>query len=191
MQAKTLGVLGLILMGVCHLLLNQGPEFLYQQSPIDFAHWCMLLAAACLFAVNYVFPRSIIGTIAVVLTTIGVLAHIGMSTIDFTLWSFGEDWESRDTLIKHLMGEPSIWLPFFVIGPACLYAGLATHAWKFMGSHPILAIVTILGSAVLGLGQMLWQDRTVVLLGYLIFALGLGLLMYRGQLPGHQNRLHS
>ncbi|MEM9719037.1 MAG: hypothetical protein AAGA10_07310 [Bacteroidota bacterium] len=179
MNPKVLGTIGLLFLVISQVLLAQGFDFLQGQKPIDFAHWFMLSGAVLSLAFSFVFPKGIIHTIATVLTVIGVIAHVGMCTIDFVLWSFGQDMEGRDSLIFHLMDTPSIWLPFMVVGPAFLYVGLSFHAWKFIRSHTVLAIMTLLSSTLIGLGQFLFQNRLWVVVGTILFALGLVLLAFR------------
>ena len=73
------------------------------------------------------------------------------------------------------MNTPSIWYPFFVVDPALLFSGLATQAWYYISSRIIIALVTLLGSFALGLGQMVWRNELLVIVGYMVFALGLTL----------------
>ena len=186
MKPKILCIIGLLFLTLSQLLLAQGFDFLQAQQPIDFAHWFMLIGAILLLSFNYVFPKSIFNSIAIVLTSLGVIAHIGMCPIDIALWSFGEDAGKRNELIGHLINTPSIWYPFFVIGPSLLYIGLSIHAWKFIASHPISAILAIGGSALIGAGQFMGLDRRIVVLGCILFAIGLLLLVYRDEI--YQNK---
>lgn len=179
MNAKIISTLGLIFIVIGQTLLYQGFDFLNAQKPIDFAHWFLLIGASMTFAVSFALPKSIINTIATVLTILGIIAHIGMSAIDFTLWSFGTDDNSRNELIGHLMSTPSIWYPFFIVGPSLLYIGLATQAWQFIKSHTAFALITIGGSFMLGFGQFMSSNRIWALIGTIVFALGLTLLLFR------------
>ena len=179
LNLKLLGIGGLLMLTIGRIMLSIGFDALYPQQPIDFAHWLMLVGAILTLSFSFVFPKSLIHTVATVLTVLGVVAHIGMCTIDFILWSFGEDLTSRNELIGHLVHIPSVWYPFMIVGPAMLYAGLATHAWKFIFSHSISAIMTIGGSLMIGLGQMVWNDKVFVVVGYMVFSIGLVFLVYR------------
>jgi len=178
MNPKHFAVAGLAFLVASQILLLQGSEFLASQRPIDFAHTFMLLGAALLLAFNFIFPKGIIDSIANVLTALGVVAHIGMCTIDFVLWSYGSDFAGRDLLLSQLINTPVIWQPFMVIGPALLYAGLATHSWSFLRSNPLGAIVTLAGSAAIGIGQMVFHNHLVVLIACIIFSVGLLMLIY-------------
>lgn len=173
MKPKMMCLLGLGFMIISQILFAQGFEFLENQQPIDFAHWFMLLGAVFLIGFNSVFPKGIINSIAVVLTTIGIVAHIGMCSIDFVLWSFGDNYNGRNELIGQLMNTPVIWYPFMIIGPALLYVGLSTHAWAFIKKAPIPAILTLGGSMAIGAGQFLPISRMVVVVGCIVFAIGL------------------
>ncbi len=68
-----------------------------------------------------------------------------------------------------------------------LYAGLATHAWKFILSHTLSAIMTIGGSFVIGLGQLIWNDMVIVVFGFVVFSIGLVLLAYRQEISERFN----
>jgi hypothetical protein len=128
---------------------------------------------------SFIFPKGIFNSIAIVLTVLGIIAHIGMCAIDFQLWSYGEDYASRSELIERLRKTTSIWLPFMSIGPSLLYIGISIHAWKFTRSHPKGAILTMVGAITIGLGQIIQETRVFIILGYVLFALGLILLMYK------------
>ena len=160
-------------------MLSQGTAFIQAQNPVDFAHWFLLIGATLMISFSLVFPKSSFNSLATVLVILGIVAHIGMCALDFQFWSFGEDIVGRDNLINHLRGIPSIWLPFMDIGPALLYIGLSIHAWKFIKTHTIRAIFTIVGTIIIGLGHYISDNRIIVVLGYVLLALGLVLLIYR------------
>jgi len=179
MKIKYIGVIGLFLLIISRILLMQGNEFLTAQQPVDFAHWLMLIGAAMTISFSFVFPKSIINTVATSMTIIGIVAHIGMSAIDFVFWSFGDDFASRDELLGHLINTPAIWLPFFTVGPAFLFAGISTQAWQFIRSHTIFSILAIGGSLAIGFGQMVSNNQILILIGYIVFSLGMTLLVFR------------
>lgn len=176
MSKKILGTIGLIFLIISQIIMANGFDFLQAQKTIDFAHWFLLIGAVLIISFSFIFPKSIFNTIATFLTIIGIVAHIGMCTIDFILWSFGDDYAQRDQLISHLINKPVIWYPFIVIGPSFLYAGLATQAWQFIRTHTIYAILTLAGSMLIGLGYVVWQNHTISLIGYILMSIGLILL---------------
>ncbi len=176
---KIMGITGMIFLLLSRILLANGPEFIYAQQPVDLAHWLMLIGACLILSFSFLFPKNIFNIIASPLNILGAIAHVGMCTLDFVFWSYGDDYASRDTLIRHLMSTPVIWIPFFVWGPTLLYAGLATQAWYFIRTHPLGAIFTLAGSAVIGLGQMIWNNQGLVIAGLAIMTLGLALLTFR------------
>lgn len=179
MKVKIIGIIGLLFIVIGQILLYQGFDFLNAQKPIDFAHWFLLIGASMTIAISFALPKSIFNTIATALTILGIVAHIGMSAIDFTFWSFGTDNTKRNELIGHLMNTPSVWYPFFIVGPSLLYIGLATQAWQFIKSHKMYALITIGGSFLLGFGQFMSANRVWALIGTIIFSLGLALLVFR------------
>lgn len=179
MNFKLIGTLGLICLTLSRVILAFGLDQWYAQQPVDIAHTLMLIGALSSIVFSYIFPEGIINRIATGLTIIGILAHIGMCWIDFSLYGLRADPAARDELIRNLTQSPAIWSIFMVIGPGFLYAGLATHAWRFIGSHPVSSLLTLIGSTLIGLGQWLENDQILVLMGYLVFTLGLTLLTYR------------
>jgi hypothetical protein len=95
----------------------------------------MLLGAILVLGFNFTFPKGILNSIAGLLSVIEAVAHVGMSVLDFVFWSFGEDYTARDELLGHLINTPSIWVPFMIVGPACLYIGLSLHGWRFIRAN--------------------------------------------------------
>ena len=185
MNLKLLCVLGLALLLLSRVLMSNGTAFINAQSPIDFAHWAMLVGALLMTPFHRFFPKGIFNTIATPMTMLGIAAHIGMCTIDFVLWSYGNDPESRDALIHHLANIPVIWIPFITVGPSLLYAGLATQAWPFVLSHPLAVVLTMLGSALFVVGHVVLHNEIMSIIGFVLFAAGLILLLYRKEKEGH------
>lgn len=179
MNPKTLSIIGLICLTISQFLLAQGFDFLQAQQPIDFAHWLMMMGAILMLAFSFIFPKGVISSVATFLTILGVIAHIGMCTIDFLLWSYGDDYESRNAIIGQLMNTPSIQIPFMIIGPALLYAGVATYAWQFIKSHTLAAMITLVGSGIIGVGQTMVENRLFIVCGCVVFSVGLLMLVFR------------
>lgn len=156
------------------------------QKYIDLAHWFNLIGAVFLFSFNFVFPKNKINSIASILTALGVIAHIGLCTIDFVMWSFGNDDIGRNELREQISNTPLILYPFVIIGPSFLFTGLATHALNFIKTNPISAIMVIIGAPFVGLSYFIWNNGILMLTSCVIFALGLALLLYRNEI-NHQN----
>jgi len=178
MKLKILGTIGLALLIINQFMISKGDEFVQNQQ-IDFAHWFLLFGALFTISFSYVFPKNIIITIATVLTIVGIIAHIGMATIDFAIWSYGNNYDAMTNFIVQLRNKPSIWLPFMTVGPSFLFIGLATHAWKYIRTHPIGSILTIGGSIMIGLSAFLFSNKLLIVLAYTFFSIGLLLLAYR------------
>ncbi len=64
-------------------------------------------------------------------------------------------------------------------GPSFPFIGLATHAWKFITTHPIGSILTIGGSDMMGLSAFLFSNKLLIVLAYTFFSIGLVLVAYR------------
>ena len=91
MKLKTYCIIGLSLFIISYWIFAKGNEFAHSQKPIDFAHWLNLIGLVFLMNFNKIFPKNKIGKAASIMTTIGVIAFIGLNTIDFISWSFGND----------------------------------------------------------------------------------------------------
>ncbi|MBJ6366535.1 hypothetical protein [Snuella sedimenti] len=177
MKLKTKCTIGLLLFVISAWLFTKGSEFAYSQKPIDYAHWLNLIGAVLLIFFNFIFPKNKIGIIASFLTTLGVIGHIGLNTIDFISWSFGNDVEGRGNFFNQLASTPSIAFPFVYVGPSLLFLGLSIHALNFFKSNMIGSILTISGAVFTGLGHFLWDERIYAAKGCTLFALGLILIL--------------
>lgn len=176
-KPKSLCLIGLLFFVTSYVLFAQGS--LSAQKHIDLAHWFNLTGAVLLFSFNFVFPKNKISSLAAVLTALGVIAHIGLCTIDFIMWSFGNDAISSDKLSKHISNTPLILYPFVIIGPSLLFLGLAVHALNFIKTNPIPSLMVIIGGPFVGISYFIWNNGNLMLLSCVVFASGLGLLLYR------------
>ena len=106
MTTKQLCLLGLLFFLISYLFFSKVlPEF---QLPIDFAHWFNLIGACLLLSFNDVFPKNRLNSIASVITALGVIAHVGLCTIDFIMWSFGNNEVAKEALSNQISHTPSI-----------------------------------------------------------------------------------
>lgn len=177
MKPKTLCPIGLVFFVASYVFFSQGS--LSEQKHIDLAHWCNLIGAVLLFNFNKVFPKNNLNSIASILTAIGVIAHIGLCTIDFIMWSFGSDTSARNELSEHISNTPLILYPFVIIGPSFLFVGLAAHALNFIKVNTIGSLMVILGGPFVGISYFIWNNGTLMLASCIIFAIGLALLLFR------------
>lgn len=186
MKLKTICIIGLSLFVVSYWIFTQGNEFAHAQKPIDFAHWLNLIGGVLLLNFNKVFPKNKIGKIGSIVTALGVIAFIGLNTIDFISWSFGNDNDGRIAFFNQLASTPSIAFPFVYVGPSLLFLGLSIHALNFFKSNLIGYMFTTLGAIFMGLGYFLWGNLIYTALGCTVFALGLFLIL--NKMDGKQNR---
>ena len=112
MNPKKICSIGLLLFVISYIMFPQGSKLAYFQEPIDFAHWFNLIGAILLFSFNNVFPKNNLNTAASIITTLGCIAHIGLCTIDFILWSYGTDDVSRMRLSEHISKYSFCFLSF-------------------------------------------------------------------------------
>jgi len=147
---------------------------------IDFSHWFNLIGACFLLSFNDVFPKNKINSVASVLTTLGVIAHIGLCTIDFIMSSYGNNEIAKEQLSQHISNSPGILYPF-VVGPSLLFLGLALHAFAFIKTETVKSLMVIVGSFAIGFSFFVLKDGVYMLLSCAVFVLGLGLLVSRNE----------
>ena len=176
-KLKTFSFLGLLFFVISYIFFSQ--ISLNSQKHIDLAHWFNLIGAVLLFSFNFVFPKNKINSLASIITTLGVIAHVGLCTIDFVMWSFGGNDFGRSALQEQISSTPLIIYPFVIIGPSLLFVGLAIHALNFIQSNPISALMVIIGGPFVGLSYFVWNNGNLMLISCIVFSSGLALLLYR------------
>ena len=177
MKTKHLCMLGLLFFVTSYLLFSKVlPDF---QDPIDFAHWFNLIGACLLLSFNNVFPKNKLNSVASVLTALGVIAHIGLCTIDFIMWSYGDNEGAKSALSEHISNTPSILYPFVIVGPSCIFIGLAVHAFNFIKTQTMSALMVIVGAPLVGVSFFILKNGILMLLSCLVFSFGLVLLLHR------------
>lgn len=129
--------------------------------------------------INFVFPKNKLNTVASVLTSLGVINHIGLCTIDFIMWSYGNDDIGSNKLREQISDTPLILYPFVIIGPSLLFLGLATHALNFIKTNPISSLMVIIGGPFVGLSCFIWNNGILMPISCVVFASGLALLLLR------------
>ncbi|WP_231559607.1 hypothetical protein [Flavobacterium rivuli] len=152
---------------------------MYFQKPIDFAHWFNLIGAVLLFSFNRVFPKNTLNSVASFVTTLGIIAHVGLCTIDFIMWSFGNNDSAKVALSEHISNTPAIVYPFVIIGPSLLYIGLALHAANFIKTNTLSALMVIAVAPAVGISFFVLKNGICMVVSCLVFALGLLLLLNR------------
>lgn len=177
MKTKHLCTLGLLFFVTSYLLFSKVlPDF---QDSIDFAHWFNLIGACLLLSFNDVFPKSRLNSIASVVTDFGVIAHIGLCTIDFIMSGFGNDDFAREQLSQHISNVPSISYPFVIVGPSLLFIGLSLHALNFIKTNTISVAMVFVSSLAIGFSFLILKNGVYMLLSCVVFVSGLGLLLLR------------
>jgi hypothetical protein len=186
MKPKNLCAIGLIFFLISYVMFSKILDFTFAQKPVDFAHWFNLIGAILLLSFNNVFPKNKLNAVASFLLAIGVVAHIALCTIDFIMWSFGNNDTAKTELSNHISNTPSILYPFIIIGPSMLFVGLAIHAATFIKTHPISATMVIVGAPAIGLSFFVLKNGTYMLLSCLLFTIGLALLLFRNEIGNFQ-----
>ncbi|WP_166921146.1 hypothetical protein [Flavobacterium poyangense] len=177
MKTKHICLIGLLLFLISYLLFSKIlPHF---QKPIDFAHWFNLIGACLLLSFNDVFPKNRLNAVASFITALGVIAHIGLCTIDFVMGSFGDDVLAQSQLSVHISNTPEVFYPFIAIGPSLLFVGLSVHAIHFIRTHTISVLMVVLASPTIGFSFFVLKNGVYMFLSCLVFVLGLGFLLFR------------
>lgn len=177
MKTKHFCQIGLLFFLASYLLFsNIFPSF---NTSIDFAHWFNLIGACFLLLFNDAFTKSKISTVASALTTLGVIAHIGLCTIDFIMSSYGNNEIAKEALSQQISNSPSILYPFVVVGPSLLFLGLALHAFTFIKTETLKSLMVIVGSIAVGISFFILKNGVFMFLSCVVFVLGLGLLLYK------------
>jgi hypothetical protein len=176
MKTKHFCLAGLLFFLASYLLFsNILPSF---NTSIDFAHWFNLIGACFLLSFNDAFPKNKINTIASVLTTLGVISHIGLCTIDFIMSSYKDNEIAKEALSQQISNSPSILYPFVVVGPSLLFLGLGIHTFTFIKTETMKSLMVIVGSVGVGFSFFVLRNGVWMLLSCIVFVLGLGLLFY-------------
>lgn len=145
---------------------------------VDFAHWFNLIGACFLLSFNDAFPKTRINKVGSVLTTLGVIAHIGLCTIDFIMSSYGNNEIAKEALSQHISNSPLIFYPFVAVGPSLLFLGLALHAFAFIKTETVKSLMVIVGSIAVGISFFALKNGILMVLSCAVFVLGLGLLIF-------------
>lgn len=176
MKTKHHCLIGLLFFLISYLFFS---KFLPSLSDsIDFAHWFNLIGACFLLSFNDAFPKTKINKVASVLTTLGVIAHIGLCTIDFIMSSYGDNEIAKEQLSQHIGNSPLIFYPFVAVGPSLLFLGLALHAFTFIKTETVKSLMVIIGSIAVGFSFFALKNGVLMLLSCTVFVLGLGLLLF-------------
>ena len=176
---KNLCLVGLALFVISYIMFSFGGDFIYSQKPIDFAHWMNLIGGVLLINFNYVFPKNKLNSVASFLTSLGVIGNIGLCALDFLMWSYGNDSNSRMELGNHINNTPAIFYPFQVLAPSFLFTGLSLHAWKFIRKTPLASLMVILGAPSIGISYFILDSGILAAISCFILALGLALLLFK------------
>lgn len=180
MKTKHLCLLGLLFFLISYLFFAKIlPSF---NTSIDFAHWFNLIGACFLLSFNDAFPKTKTNKVASILTTLGVIAHIGLCTIDFIMSSYGNNEMAKEALSQQISNSPSILYSFVVVGPSLLFLGLALHAFAFIKTETVKSLMVIVGSVAVGFSFFVLKNGVCMLLSCLVFVLGLGLLLCKNEI---------
>lgn len=93
-------------------------------------------------AFSFVFPKFIFNTLATVLTILDIVAHIGMTTIDFAIWSFGDDFTAMNEFIIQVRSKPSFLAHLYDHRPIISIYRFGNSRLEFIRTHPIGSILT-------------------------------------------------
>lgn len=179
MKTKHFCLIGLVFFLISYLFFSKLLPSLSES--IDFAHWFNLIGACFLLSFNDLFPKNRINIVSSGLTILGVIAHIGLCTIDFIMSSYSDNETAKVELSQHISNSPSILYPFVIVGPSLLFVGLALHAFTFIKTETLKSLMVIVGSFAVGFSFFILKNGVWMFLSCAIFVLGLGLLLYKNE----------
>jgi hypothetical protein len=168
---------GVGMLTVGQALIAQGPAFVMAQRPIDWAHWCLLLGALTLTWRVTEIPLGRAGRVGRLLTVAGAAAFVGMSVIDFILWTLPSE-GARQAFARQVLQAPAISLPFLTVGPALLFVGLGILALEWARLMRWQAVLVLIGIGLVGVGQF-GGGRGLVVAGHLIILMGFAAIWSR------------
>ena len=144
---KALFLLGLIIYAGGQSMIAFGRGFIDSLSPIDFAHWALMVGAIFLIPYSISANRGILSRLSSYALLIGVAGIVGMCVIDFVIWSYPPGPERR-AFLEHISAEPSVWLPFIYIGPWLFGIGLVLVSLRFYATARFGVLIVVIGSIV-------------------------------------------
>ncbi|WP_052958639.1 hypothetical protein [Maribacter thermophilus] len=176
---RILFLIGLVFFLIGQILLSQGNHFVYNQEPIDFAHWFLLVGVTFLIPQTVTFPKKIYSLIGIPLTIVGIVCIIGMCVLDFIWWSFPDE-EMRNEFTGHISKIPSIWKPFVTIGPSSkiFNLGLLILSFNYL-KKGILGIILVFMA-----NLILWHIIPLpyrLVFGYALTLIGFSIILLRKQ----------
>jgi hypothetical protein len=168
---------GMGMLTVGQALIAQGPAFVMAQRPVDWAHWFLLLGALTLTWRVTEIPLGRAGRVGRLLIVVGAAAFVGMSVIDFILWTLPSE-AARQAFGRQVLQAPAISLPFLTVGPALLFVGLGMLALEWAGLLRWQAALVLIGIGLVGFGQF-GGGRGLVLAGHLMILTGFAAIWSR------------
>jgi hypothetical protein len=174
---KILFLVGLVFILIGQLILAKGNDFVYNQEPIDFAHWFLLIGVTLLIPQVVNFPKKIYSLIGIPLSLIGIVCIIGMCVLDFIWWSFPNA-EMRNEFTNHISQVPSIWKPFMTIGPSSkiFNLGLLILSLNYIKKGKLGIILVFIANLIL------WNIIPLpyrLVFGYAITLIGFGIILLK------------
>jgi hypothetical protein len=157
-------------------LIVQGQAFVMAQRPLDWAHWFLLAGAVILMWRLTEIPVGWVGRLGRIAMVAGGAAFIGMSVIDFALWSSPSE-AARQAFSNQLQQTPAISLPFMSVGPSLLFLGLGALVLEWVAAMRWRVGLVLGGIALVGFGQF-GNARWFVVGGHLVILGGLGAMWH-------------
>jgi hypothetical protein len=174
---KVFFLIGLTFILIGQVLLAKGNDFVYNQEPVDFAHWFLLVGVVLLIPQTLSFPRKIFSLIGKPLTLVGIVCIVGMCVLDFIWWSFPTE-EMRIDFTNHISQVPSIWKPFITIGPSSkvFNLGLLILSFNYLEKRKLGIVIIFVANLIL------WHIIPVpfrLVFGYALTLIGFSLILVR------------
>ncbi|XOV82525.1 MAG: hypothetical protein ACFHXK_16900 [bacterium] len=152
-------------------------EALHAQTPIDFAHWFLLIGLLLLVPQGMSFPKSRLHFVGGPLFVLGIGLLIGMCVLDFVFWSIDSAEQKRE-LATHLIATPAIWFPFMTVSGHLFNLGLLICGFSYLKYSKAGTALLCIGTFIVLAGGG-WLN----VLGYSVLTAGFATCFHHHNLP--------
>lgn len=140
------------------------------QTPVDYAHWLMLIGAVLMLPFALRRPMTGLHLLIAPVLVLGVVSVIGMCVLDIMFWSL-PDVPYKNDLAMRLMDSPMLWGPFMQWGPNEVFTlGVALPALIYWRRSRAGVGLVALGGFLIAIGPS-WFNVS----GYTLMVFGYGL----------------
>ena len=104
-----------------------------------------------------------------------------MCCIDSILCAANDNTELKDQIFQLISENVSIRIPFLILGPTLFYMGMGIATYGLIKKHTWQVVILNTGLLMIGLGHMIFQNRTIPVIGAIILFFGLMSILINGK----------